>query len=723
VSQRVLVIFSDERLLPANVIVDEAMHATFAADGGNRFELHSEFLDVARFPGEEQRLRQRDFFREKYRERPPDVVIAVGGDAFAFMTEHRSELFAGAPIVYCSVAGDPHPKNLRDSTIADVPVPATAARTLETILRLQPDTSRVAIISGSGPRDLKYAEVFRDDLATFGNRVAITWLTNHSMEELRGELSRLPDHTVVLYLTMFQDATGRVFRPRQALDAFAPASRVPIYGYYETYLGHGVVGGFVVPFEEIGQNAAQLAIRILKGENAQTASRSESYQPVPMFDWRQLQRWRISEKLLPPGSVIRFKGTTYWERNQRLIITALSLCILEALLIVALLAQLRRRRLAEATLRENEQRMSLAVDAANFGIWIRDLARNEIWASDKWRRLVGFGPSERLEFERILKRLHPDDREMVRQIFEEALADGGTYDTEFRVMLPDGEMRWISSHGQIELDTSGRPVRLRGASRDVTAGKQAEQETVRLRQEVAHVGRVSMMGQLASALAHEINQPLGAILRNAEAAELFLDNASPDLDEIRAIVADIRKDDQRAGSVIDRMRGLLKRQPLDTRALDVGELANEVRALVRADAAERQVKLEVNVPPDLPRVRGDRVHLQQVLLNLILNGMDAIDGASPDNRRISITARLAAARNVEIAVSDTGSGIPRDKVQHVFESFFTTKPSGMGMGLPISRTIIEAHGGRIWAENNNNGGGATFRFTLPLAEQAAAKST
>ena len=232
-----------------------------------------------------------------------------------------------------------------------------------------------------------------------------------------------------------------------------------------------------------------------------------------------------------------------------------------------------------------------------------------------------------------------------------------------------------------------------------------------------------MMGQLASALAHEINQPLGAILRNAEAAELFLDNASPDLDEIRAIVADIRKDDQRAGSVIDRMRGLLKRQPLDTRALDVGELVSEVRALVRADAAARQVKLEVNVPADLPLVRGDRVHLQQVLLNLILNGMDAIDGASRDNRRISITARLAAARTVEIAVSDTGSGIPRDKVPHVFESFFTTKPSGMGMGLPISRTIIEAHGGRIWAENNNNGGGATFRFTLPLAEEAAAKST
>ena len=540
------------------------------------------------------------------------------------------------------------------------------------------------------------------------------------MEELRGELSRLPDHTVVLYLTMFQDAAGEVFTPRQALDAFSPASRAPIYGNYETYLGHGIVGGSIVPFEEIGRKAAQLGIRILAGEDPQAAARSESYQPVPMFDWRQLRRWNIGEQQLPPGSVVRFKEATYWERHGRIIITALSLCLLEALLIVALLAQLRRRRLAEASLRENEQRMSLAVDAANFGIWIRDITRNEIWASDKWRKLFGFAPAERLELEQILQRLHPDDREAVRRVFEQALAAGSSYDTEFRVLLPDGGMRWISSHGRVECDANGRPVRLRGASRDSTARKQAEQETLRLRHEVAHVSRVSMMGQLASALAHEINQPLGAILRNAEAAELFLQNTSPDLDEIRAIVADIRKDDQRAGSVIDRMRGLLKRQTLDTRPLDLGELVSEVGSLVRADAAARQVKLDVNVPVDLPPVRGDRVHLQQVLLNLILNGMDALNEAGREDRRISVTAFPGPPQTVEIAVSDTGDGIPADKLAHVFEPFFTTKPNGMGMGLPISRTIIEAHGGRIWAENRN-GGGATFRFTLPVAEEAAAR--
>ena len=718
-SQRVLVLYSDERLLPANLIVDQAIHAAFTPDNTKRIELYSEFLDAAHFPGEQQRQRQRLFFREKYQARPPDLVIAVGGDAFAFLTERRAELFSGVPIVYCSIAGDPAPNHNSDAAIANVPVPDTAAGTLEMMLRLQPDTHQVVVVSGSGPRDRQYAEASRDSLTAFGNRVAVAWLTNVSMDQLRGELSRLPEHTLVLYFTMFQDAAGENYSPRQALDLFAPASRVPIYGHYETYVGHGIVGGSMVTFEEIGRKAAQLGIRILAGENPQAAARSESYQPVAMFDWRQLQRWQISARQLPPGSIVRFKEPTYWEQYHRIILAALALFLLETLLIVALLVQLRRRQLAEASLRESEQRMSLTVDAAEIGIWIRDLTRSDIWASDKWRELFGFAPSEQIELERVLQRLHPDDRDGFRQVLTRALTAESTYDTEFRLVLPDGETRWISSHGRVEIDTRGQPVRVRGASRDFTARKQAEQETLLLRREIAHVGRITMMGQLASALAHEINQPLGAILRNAEAAELFMQEASPDLDELRSIVADIRKDDERAGSVIDRMRGLLKRQNLDTRSLDVGEVVSDVVALVRADAAARQVKLEVAVPDDLPLVRGDRVHLQQVLLNLFINGMDALDGVAGKDRRIVVTASLDGGRTVEVSVTDTGNGIPAEKLSHVFDPFFTTKPNGMGMGLPISRTIIEAHGGRLWVDNKDTGG-ARFRFTLPIAEEEAA---
>jgi len=315
-----------------------------------------------------------------------------------------------------------------------------------------------------------------------------------------------------------------------------------------------------------------------------------------------------------------------------------------------------------------------------------------------------------------LRRLHPDDREEFQRVLSKALAGGITYESEYRLVLADGQARWISSHGRVEFDAHGRAVLLRGASRDISGQKQAQFEAQLLRQEVAHAGRVSMMGQLAAALAHEINQPLSAILRNAEAAEIFMEEASPDLDEIRAIVADIRKDDERAGSVIERMRSMLRRQELDTRPLDVGELVGSVLALLKADSAERHIRLDVKVPQDLPFVLGDRVHIQQVLLNLIINGMDAIDGSESQDRCVTVIAVADTTRAVQIAVSDTGSGIPPEKLAIVFEPFFTTKTKGMGMGLPICRSIIEAHGGRFWAENNP-ANGATFRFTVPVADE------
>ncbi|HEY5321269.1 MAG TPA: ATP-binding protein, partial [Caldimonas sp.] len=243
---------------------------------------------------------------------------------------------------------------------------------------------------------------------------------------------------------------------------------------------------------------------------------------------------------------------------------------------------------------------------------------------------------------------------------------------------------------------------------------QAEQEMLRLRQDIAHVGRVSVMGQLASALAHEINQPLSAILRNAEAAAIFLQDPSPDLAEITAILEDIRKDDQRAGAVIDRMRALLRRQDVEMKPLEVPQMLDDVATLLRPDAAARHIALEITVPPDLPRLRGDRVQLQQVLLNLILNGMDAVGSDAAHGRKVAVTARNEGRDTLAFSVADTGTGIPSARIERVFDPFFTTKTSGIGMGLSISRSIVEAHGGRIWAENNAEGG-ATFRFTLPVA--------
>jgi len=242
----------------------------------------------------------------------------------------------------------------------------------------------------------------------------------------------------------------------------------------------------------------------------------------------------------------------------------------------------------------------------------------------------------------------------------------------------------------------------------------AEAEILRQRTELAHVSRVSVMGQLASALTHELNQPLGAILRNAEAAEIYLQSEHPNLEEVRAILTDIRRDDKRAGNVIDGMRSLFKRQKLASTRLDLRDLVEDTIAMARPDASARQVKLRVEIQPNLPAAQGDRVHVQQVLLNLIINGMDAM-GIIPKVRRwLGVVVQKTPAGNLQVSVTDCGVGISPDDAVHIFEPFFTTKVNGMGMGLAISRTIIEAHGGELWMESNGMEG-TTFTFVLPPA--------
>jgi two-component system, LuxR family, sensor kinase FixL len=315
--------------------------------------------------------------------------------------------------------------------------------------------------------------------------------------------------------------------------------------------------------------------------------------------------------------------------------------------------------------------------------------------------------------------VHPDDRDAVRLAVEDSLASGRDFEVEHRVLGGAGQTRWISGRGRIEHNPASKAILLHGVVLDITARRGAELDFQQLQGQLAHTSRVSMLGQLASAIAHELNQPLAAILRNAEAAELFLERDPPDLDEVRAILADIRSDDQRAGAVIERLRALLKRRSIEPRRLLASDLLGDIAALTRADAAGRRIAMKIESGSALPPVMGDAVHLQQVLLNLVLNAMDAIDSTPAAERLISVRADYRDGGLVEVAVSDSGPGIAAEKLEVVFEPFFTTKASGMGIGLSISRTIIEAHGGRIWAQANSPAG-AIFRFTLPRADAAGA---
>ena len=371
---------------------------------------------------------------------------------------------------------------------------------------------------------------------------------------------------------------------------------------------------------------------------------------------------------------------------------------------------------SESHLRESERRLTLAATASDLGLWFWNLQDNTLWATKRAKETFGFPPDTKLTLDRFLACLHPEDRPLVEATIAESITRRQNFESRFRIQRPDGEMRWVDVRGEVTFAEEGKPISMTGVVADITERRQAKLEMQELRDELTHSGRVTLLGQLASALAHELSQPLGAILRNAEAAELMLQEPCLDVQELRAIVADIRDDDRRAGNVINRLRSLLKRGCLDPKPINLETVITDVVALVRNEATARAVKLEVAVPLGLPMVLGDRVHLQQVLLNLIVNAMDALNESPAERRRININVSCADADTVEISVSDFGSGVSAEILKRLFEPFFSTKANGMGMGLPMSKTIIEAHHGRIWAENHPEGG-AVLRFTLPIARE------
>ena len=278
-----------------------------------------------------------------------------------------------------------------------------------------------------------------------------------------------------------------------------------------------------------------------------------------------------------------------------------------------------------------------------------------------------------------------------------------------------GNVRWLQTVKRPIIDKDGSANQILGASTDITERKQAESELQHNRQELAHVTRISTMGELAASLAHELNQPLTAILSNAQAAQRFMAANPADLEEVQEILKDIVQDDSRASEVIQRMRALVKKEEVAFVRLDLGEVIRDVARLVHSDAALLNVDIALELYPNLPTVQGDRVQLQQVVLNLLLNAFDAMKDCPVNERRVVLQAEQDGARMAKVTVRDRGPGVRGDKLDKIFQPFFTTKRDGLGMGLSISRSIIEDHGGLLWAENNPDRG-ATFCFTVPVGD-------
>jgi len=1102
-------------------------------------DLDDATVDAARFGEPKQETTFVNLLQQRFAGRKLDLVVALSVPATSFVTRYRERLFGTTPLLITAIDQRRLRPEFLTKDTAVLPYRVDLPGFVAGILRVLPNTKNIAVVVGASPLEKFWLSELRREFRPFNDRVSFTWLNDLSFEEMKKRAAALPARSAILYPFLMLDAAGVPYTDEVALKSLSEVANAPIFVFFESQFGQGVVGGGLLPNRTVGVEAARLAVRLLRGEIPSSIPTKAFGTATPVYNWHELRRWGISEARLPPGSIVQFREPTYWEQHKWLVIFALALCLAEGVFIDVLLRERRRRRMAqerlderlrferllselsnvfinlptdrveteiqhalgrvaqalqfdiaalsvftghgtegrvaytwrakgvpeipsdltdqdfpwvaqellaghdvslgtleqlppkahidratyeqyhvrsahnvpmvaggrvigvlglctvwaerkmsgellqcqrllgeifanaltrkqaeeslreseqnfrglaestaavpwradvetwfftyvgpqavkllgypveqwyekdfwishlhpddkefalntcltlsksagsfefeyrmidlsgktvwvhdivkceqqdgkpaelrgfmidiserkqnEAALRESEERMTLAMSAANLGLWTWDVVRDEVWVTPEGRRFFGWEKSDVINFERFIETLHPDDREATRRAISRSLDRGDDYTVEYRVVSRDGGIRWIATRGRVEFSEDRRPLRMLGVAVDMTARKHSEEvlreseerfrtmadtapvmiwmagvnklctffnkgwldftgrtldqelgngwaeglhredfdrslemyansfdarreftmeyrlrrhdgeyrwvldngvprlgpdgtflgyigtaiditrrkdaeaELQRNRQELAHVTRISTMGELAASLAHELNQPLTAILSNAQAAQRFLAAKPSDLQEVHEILKDIVQDNSRAGEVIQRMRVLVKKGELAFVPLDIGSVIRDVVALVRSDAILHSVRVVLEFNGGLPLARGDRVQLQQVVLNLLLNAFDAMKDLPASEREVSLRAELDSAGMLTVSVRDRGIGISGAKVDKIFEPFYTTKRDGLGMGLSISRSIIEAHGGQLWVENNQERG-TTFHFTIP----------
>ncbi|WP_343056221.1 sensor histidine kinase [Ancylobacter tetraedralis] len=590
-AKRVLVLYDNNRLLPANVLADQGINQAISASNDSTV-VSAEFLDAPQFDGAPYRRAVTTFLRAKYAAHPPDVIVAAGDGALGFLLDNRQELFPSVPLVHMGV--DVASLRRREPLPVDVvgvPVAFDFTGTIEQALKWHPKASRLLLVTGSSEPDRQWEARLRAGAGQFQQRVSTEFLAGLPTAVVLKRLGELNDDAVVFTPGYFRDGSGRSFTPREAAAELASVSGAPVYGPYNTFIGAGIVGGFMPSFEEIGRMAGTAVARLLDGAAPGTLQLPKVMPVALNVDWRQILRWGIDPDRVPRDAIVRFRTPTFWETYRAEAWIAIGLFLLQSLLVAGLLFERRRRRKAEA-----------AVDKHRF--------------------------------------------------------------------------------------------------------------------ELAHASRLATAGELTASIAHEINQPLGAILSNVSAAELMFE-AGPDridLEEIRQILGDIHRDTIRASEVIRRLRALLSKHDVERRLIDLNESLGDMAIILRAEAQRRSVALVVRPSAQALEVLADRVQVQQVLLNLTLNAIDAATGAAVERRTVTVSAAERAGV-ATITVRDRGHGIASEHMPRLFDSFFSTKRTGIGLGLSIVRTLVEAQGGTVSARNEP-GGGAAFEVEFPLARAA-----
>jgi signal transduction histidine kinase len=550
--------------------------------------IYEEYLDFNRFAAPKYRESLKLHFREKYRDKPVGLIVAFGPLAFEYAVDMRADLWPKAPVVFGEIAETAISRSNLPAAVTGTTINITFGEMLTTARALVPNLTRIALV-GDLLENLPAYRHFKEEIPIVAHGLDLIDLTGLTMEDLRRRVAVLPAQTAIIYTTINLDRAGVSYVPAEALALVAQVANRPIVISTETFLGRGAVGGFLVTPRAVGEDAARLALRILNGEDASKIAASIGSVNKPIFDWRQLQQWNISEAALPPESEVRFRELTVWEQYQWQIMAIFATLLLQMALISWLIYEQRRRNRAEI------------------------LARASM-------------------------------------------------------------------------------------------------------SELAHMNRVATAGELSASIAHEVNQPITGIVLKASAALRLLPESLPNAQKVRDILTDIVGAGQRAGEIIAGVRAMFKKDANERVPVDINKLILRVLEIVRIERTRNGVEVQTDLADVLPDVVGDKVQLQQVVLNLVMNSIEAMQ--SVQSRILRIQSRKGGPGTVHVSIEDSGTGIDSSHAERVFEHLFTTKPHGMGMGLAICRSIIENHGGRIWVSSGVNRG-SIFQFELPTKSSNA----
>jgi signal transduction histidine kinase len=534
------------------------------------------------------------FIRSTFANQKPDLVMTIAGPAAQFARKYRPSLFPDTPLLLAAVDRQVVGAAPLRADEAAVMVAQDFSQRIADILALEPQTSQVFMVVGARETAKFWHVELERQFKRFEGRLTFVWSDDMSLQEIVRRCASLPRDAAIFYLSFGTDGSGATYTDEQVLNRIHTTASAPLFGLQGAYIGHGVVGGFVVPVDVVSRNTADAVVRLLDGATPASIVVPPQLSDRPIYDWRELDRWSIPESRLPPGSTVLYRPQSLWDQYRTSVLFAFAVLFIQSLLIAGLLYQRRARQRAELDSRKN---LALAADA----------------------------------------------------------------------------------------------------------------------------NRRQTMSALTSSIAHEVGQPLSAMIHNAQALQMMVTAGKVTPETTGEILSDIRAQGLRATEIIERHRTMLRSRQLNKQPLDVHAVINESLALVAHDLEARRIETSINLASIPCVVSGDQVLLQQVLVNLVMNAIDSIDakaGTAPARRQVAIVTDVNDA-HVDISVSDTGVGLPEQLDGTLFTPFVTTKSKGLGIGLTIAKTIVEGHGGTIAARNNADGG-ATFSIKLPCEATAAA---